>query len=577
MMSVLHSARGWATGLRKASPIAALCVAIQIPFAGATTYYVSSGQGSDSNPGTNSNTPWQTLTMVMQKESSFRPGDSLLLKAGDVFDGPLDISVLYPATAAAPITVDRYGTGANPIIYGDHETATWSATTGFTGIYQTSSLGPSWAIKVSKVYDTNGLKYYQMVQGTNTWTNYLNSFTNGCWGKSSDCTTIYVKTLDNNPPPQMRLMEWACVCTPSYYTVQNLEICYGGKGMESGSYGIIRSNYIHDCYAAGIGLYQVWGCQVCSNIVTRDASTEVYLEAGGNHWVHHNTVSYTGMDYNRTATIIAGNCVVSNTENANIGMQQGTNNLIEYNNLSYASSDFIDWWLEANDEVRDNYGFHAGIGTAVDGTGIKFHHNILDIDGLGSGIFGYHDYDPTNSLSPDTGPVLIYNNVVYNFKGNGLYTVAGKSSVVFRNNIVSTPSTYVVMAAEVLSTGADSDYNVFYSTGTPMFWLWNGSAHQNSLAAWKALSGQDAHSIYADPRFVSPTPVVAADFELQTNSPCIDAGQNLKLAGLLALAAQYQDYLGTLIPQGAGPDIGAYESTIGSLSTPTGLHVIPGQ
>jgi hypothetical protein len=561
------------TGIIRTSVYTTICILAQIHFANATTYYVSSSQGADANAGTNSDSPWKTLTKVLQKESSFKPGDSLLLKAGDGFDGPLSISVLYPATAAAPITIDRYGTGANPIVYGDHETATWSATTGFTGIYQTPSLGPSWAIKVTKVYDANGFLYRQIVQGTNTWTNYLNSFTNGSWGLSNG-TAVYVKTVDDNPPPQMRLMEWACVGTPSYYTVQNLEICYGGKGIEPGSYGLIRSNYIHDCYAAGIGLYQVWGCQVCSNIVTRAASTEVYLEAGGNHWIHHNTVSYTGMDDNRTATIIAGNCVVSNTENANFGMQQGTNNLIEYNVLSYASSDFIDWWLETNDEVRYNHGFHAGIGTAVDGTGIKFHHNILDIDGLGSGIFAYHDYDSKNSLSPDTGPVLIYNNVVYNFKGNALYTVAGKASVIFRNNILCTPSTYSIIAAAVMAAGADSDYNIFYSTGTPMFWIWNGSAHQNSLAAWKAVSGQDAHSIYANPQFVSPNPVAAADFRLKSNSPGIDGGQNLQLAGLLPSVPGYKDFLGTLIPQGAGPDIGAYES-LGSLIPPTDVHVVP--
>ncbi|MGD0259767.1 MAG: right-handed parallel beta-helix repeat-containing protein [Verrucomicrobiota bacterium] len=557
----------------KALAITTLCLIAQIPFAGATTYYLSTSQGSDSNSGTNSNSPWQTISNIVSTERSIKPGDSLLFKAGDAFDGPLYISVQFPATSNAPVTIDRYGTGANPIVYGDHETATWSATSGFTGIYQTPSLGPSWAINVSKVYDTNGFKYYQMVQGTNTCTNYLNSFTNGCWGKSSDGTTIYVKTLDNNPPPQMRLMEWACVCTPSYYNVQNLEICYGGKGIEPGSYGIVRSNYIHDCYAAGIGLYQIWGCQVCGNIVTRDASTEVYLEAGGNHWIHHNTISCTGTDYNNTATIIAENCVVSNTENANIGMQQGTNNLIEYNVLSYALSDFCDWWLEANAEVRYNYGFHAGMATAVNGTGIKFHHNIFDLDGVGSGILGYHIYDPTNSPSPDTGPVLIYNNVVYNFKTTGLYTAGnGASGTIFRNNIVCTPSKYSVMAAASLSTGADSDYNVFYSTGTPMFWILNGGAHQTSLAAWRTQSGQDAHSIYANPQFVSANPVVAADFQLKPTSPCIDAGQNLKLAGLLARNAQYQDYLGTSIPQGSGPDIGAYEMPV--LSPATGLHII---
>ena len=37
---------------------------------------------------------------------------------------------------------------------------------------------------------------------------------------------------------------------------------------------------------------------------------------------------------------------------------------------------------------------------------------------------------------------------------------------------------------------------------------------------------------------------------------------------------QYQDYLGTTIPQGAGPDIGAYEQLVATLLPPTDLRVV---
>jgi len=119
------------------------------------------------------------------------------------------------------------------------------------------------------------------------------------------------------------------------------------------------------------------------------------------------------------------------------------------------------------------------------------------------------------------------------------------------------------------------DYNLYYSStsGFPQRWYWNAN-YTNSFAAWQAFSGQDAHSIYANPQFVSPSPITAADFRLEPTSPCIDAGLNLKLAGLLAPAAQYQDYLGTLIPRGTSPDIGAYEK-IPLLDPPTNLHTIP--
>jgi hypothetical protein len=417
----------------------------------------------------------------------------------------------------------------------------------------------------------------------------------------------------------------------------------------------------------------VWGCQIYSNTITRAASTELYLYKGGNHWLHHNTISYTGTDLTNTATIIAGNCVVPNTENANIGLQQGTNNLVEYNSCSYASSDFFDWWLECNAEVRYNYGFHGGMVAAINGTGIKFHHNVFDQDNcFGRGITASHDYSMPNSLAPDTGPVLVYNNTVYNFRNvglgsqtnaiiwvgvlsstnaanlsyqsgpnvyssvvdtniaytnilaitkvenlaatwgyssgvvwtngvdyvtaltNGIGTVLlttnsaipnGSTQAVvfsvpqqlyFYNNLLVTSYTnfFFVEFAQVVG-GSVLDYNLYYSTTNdfPQRWYWNEN-YRNSFAAWQAFSGQDTHSIYANPQFVSPSPITAADFQLKSTSPCIDAGQDLKLVGLLPAAFDSKDYLGTLIPQGASPDIGAYERTIGSFPGPTGLQIL---
>src|SRR5580693_1499568 len=94
----------------------------------ATTYYVSSGAGSDSNNGTSAATPWQTIAHV--NAQTFSPGDSILFKRGDVWN-----ESLAPASSGSsgnPITFDAYGTGAAPTLTGYYAvpTTAWVLVTG---------------------------------------------------------------------------------------------------------------------------------------------------------------------------------------------------------------------------------------------------------------------------------------------------------------------------------------------------------------------------------------------------------------------------------------------------------------
>jgi len=259
--------------------IAAFCLIAQIHFAGAATYYVSSSQGSDTNSGTSIGAPWKSLTNVYYHTSGgqvFSPGDSILLKAGDSFDGPLNIR--QGGTQGSPITVDRYGSGPNPIVYGDHPSATWTAVPGHPGIYS-SFLGPPGDISVDKVYDINGNPYYHLLEGTNTLGNWLNTFTNSCWGADS-AVNVYVETPDSNPPPQMHIFEFATVWAGTYFIFQNLEVCNGGKGIYiQGPGNTVRNNLIHDVYGSGIYAGGASLTEIVSNTITGTAYTMIYLVA----------------------------------------------------------------------------------------------------------------------------------------------------------------------------------------------------------------------------------------------------------------------------------------------------------
>ena len=90
----------------------------------ATTYFVAAA-GSDSNSGTSTGTPWQTIAKV--NGSTFSPGDSILFNRGDVWYGTA-LTVPSSGSSGSPITFGAYGSGANPILKG----ATNLSTSGYT-------------------------------------------------------------------------------------------------------------------------------------------------------------------------------------------------------------------------------------------------------------------------------------------------------------------------------------------------------------------------------------------------------------------------------------------------------------
>ncbi len=101
-------------------------------------YYISSTSGNDINDGQSPEKAWQHLWKIYLKSISrdtFQPGDSILLKRGDQWDG--QIRLQGNGTAEKPIMLGAYGEGPKPLIYGDNQGAVWQPVTGHEGIYTT--------------------------------------------------------------------------------------------------------------------------------------------------------------------------------------------------------------------------------------------------------------------------------------------------------------------------------------------------------------------------------------------------------------------------------------------------------
>lgn len=519
--------------------------------ASAATYYISA-TGSDAANGTSTGTPW--LTFSNANRLTLSAGDSVLMKAGDSFDGPLVIT--NKGSAASLITVGSYGAGAMPVLSGDHPSIVWGAANGFAGYYTNPPLQSQ--VNIQIVYDGNGFKYGEMAnRGATAYATWLATFTNGSWGQDNQTRIYFIKTVGGVAPvAPFHMFDFNTVrSTGGYVMVRDLELKNSGDAISmSGVGNVVSNNLVHNCFGSCVKVESAWLNEVVSNRLQFSGYTMIYLiQPGGSNWVHFNTLA-------TNTTTICGNVFLNASELNGFGLLGGTNNLVERNSLRYMDDSFFDFFYEADSTIQFNDCFHGSVGSPG-GTGLKFHHNLFNGDHYGGGVIGSHYWSSLNQIPSDTGPVQIFNNVFYKFSGDGLYVVGTNSTnVVIKNNIFMTDDTYAGGSMGVYENGVSSDYNLFYSTGIAPRWKWNG-VFSTTLGAFVIASGLEAHSVYTNALFVSGAPVLVQDFRQQPTSAGVNSGVLISGIGL--------DWNGVFIPQGAGVDMGAFEN-LGASSTAYG-------
>lgn len=94
--------------------VGASVTGIPAPASAAGARYYVSVAGSDSNPGTSSSAPWKSLAKV--NSIVLKPGDIVSFRKGDTWSG--GIVANQSGTAAAPITLNGYGSGTAPTVTG---------------------------------------------------------------------------------------------------------------------------------------------------------------------------------------------------------------------------------------------------------------------------------------------------------------------------------------------------------------------------------------------------------------------------------------------------------------------------
>ena len=91
-----------------------LLLTVSLTTLGAETFYVDAANGNDNNSGTSEATAWRTALEVTSR--TFQAGDIILFKRGGIWLEELEIDANSDGTAASPIRVGAYGSGAAPVL-----------------------------------------------------------------------------------------------------------------------------------------------------------------------------------------------------------------------------------------------------------------------------------------------------------------------------------------------------------------------------------------------------------------------------------------------------------------------------
>src|SRR5437762_11309298 len=92
-------------------------------------YYLSTALGNDNNTSAQAqspSTPWKTVSRLNTFFASLVAGDSVLFNRGEIFPGEI-LATTKSGTAALPIVIAAYGSGAKPIITGFTSVTTWAS------------------------------------------------------------------------------------------------------------------------------------------------------------------------------------------------------------------------------------------------------------------------------------------------------------------------------------------------------------------------------------------------------------------------------------------------------------------
>ncbi|MFV0342415.1 MAG: fibronectin type III domain-containing protein [Anaerocolumna sp.] len=512
-----------------------------------TIYYVDSAEGSDSNDGRSEATPWKTLNKINEAGGLgvFNPGDSILLKAGSVWNERLTVN--FSGDSTGNITIGKYGLSSlRPVINagGGQETAAITITneeyitlldlelTNFnaadpddylTGYYRRSGVWvQAYHNGVKRGIEIRNLDIHDVRGISLTGENFVDIYPDDP-NKEQMC--------NKNHNAAIMINGW------SWEVPDNNPAYYDGI--------VVENNNIHDVAVIGIsvdGNAQTGDLDryhknvtIRNNAMIATGADAIMVGRTVNPMIEHN-ISYdagsTGYNYKWIAGMWTWGChgsTLSNNEVARVNyLDKGTSDSAAFDTDIWETGDHI---YQYNYSHENEGGFMMNMGQLKDGTNI-IRYNISQND-------KHNGY--TNTTMNLQDPAIIYNNTFYQDLGDGII-IKDSAKVTFLNNIF-----YVKGGTSVFPKQIKYYNNAFYGTAAPS----NG-----------------INNIVGDPGLVNPGSGqdgmnTVDGYKLKAGSPLIGAGIFIEDNGGV-------DYFGNPLYKGA-PDLGAFEhpdSTITDTTAP---------
>jgi hypothetical protein len=550
---------------------------------GGRDYFVDATNGRDTRPGTSPATAWRTLAKA--NATTFRPGDRILLKAGEQWQN----EQLWPkgsGGAGRPITISAYGdlnAGRPYIATNGNVPSPFNA----DGTKNPATVGLTGAIVL------RNQQYWEInnVELSND-DNFATDITTGRYVRDGIMVSINADLLAAGADSIMDHFRVSNVFVhnldgPSYwqrihYGAVNFQV-FGSRSYKAyGTGGYYFTDVrIEDNTFENVELHAI---QFAFNWFAADgADAGQYDEAGKFHegweqlWVRtrdlYSRDVYIGHNY--AESVGQGAIQLANTKNMLVEFNEVNGYLERYDAVSCA----LYLWAGADSLMQFNE-VYGGPNNEYDGT-------PWDLEYTNFNVTYQFNYSHDNAA----GWMAYMGN---SSNSVARYNLSVNDNGVLVKNMLSTnySPTYFTNNTFVYD-GADLDYvhdetflsrvyflnNIFYNTSaTPTPWyrrtgalrqaVFSNNDYYEAGGVHSTQEPADPRGLRVDPRFVGdPADYVtgvgvnqirqaAAHFRLRDDSPLIDAGRYNPRLGTA-------DFLGTHIYYGAAPEIGMAENRIG--------------